>query len=215
VVRLRLAGTPAGGFRPHPFPESRERVPDVLEEECVFVQCNTKGVRGMKMPHVRLRRPSPAIVIACIALAVALTPASYAAVSQLLPANSVGTTQLQNDAVTSNKVRDFSLRKWDFKKGDLQSLIGDMTVRQSSISVPPGPVAHNGLYVTRVIQVKCQQGQRAISGGTSWSSDDNGEELVTVYSRPVMEKGVPVGWRARGGSDVGAARVFTVEVLCA
>jgi hypothetical protein len=30
-----------------------------------------------------------------------------------------------------------------------------------------------------------------------------------------VEKGVPVGWRARGGSDVGAARVFTVEVLCA
>jgi hypothetical protein len=51
------------------------------------------------------------MVIACIALAVALTPASYATVSQLLPANSVGATQLQPDAVTSNKVRDFSLRK--------------------------------------------------------------------------------------------------------
>jgi hypothetical protein len=169
----------------------------------------------MKRPHVRLRRPSPAMVIACIALAVALTPASYAAVSQILPASSVGTRQLQDDAVTSNKVRDFSLRKWDFKKSDLQSLMGDITARQSSISVPPGPVAHNGLYVTRVIQVKCQPGQRAISGGTSWSSDDNGEELVTVYSKPVMENGVPVGWRARGGSDLGAARVFSVEVLCA
>jgi hypothetical protein len=169
----------------------------------------------MKMPQMRLWRPSPAIVIACIALTVALAPASYAAVSQLLPADSVGTPQLQADAVTSNKVRDFSLRKWDFRKGDLQSLMGDITVRQSSIAVPPGPVAHNGLYVTRVIQVRCEPGQRAISGGTSWSSDDNGEELMTVYSKPVMEKGVPVGWRARGGSDLGAARVFTVEVLCA
>jgi hypothetical protein len=169
----------------------------------------------MKMPHVRLRRPSAAIVIACIALAVALTPASYATVSQLLPANSVGATQLQPDAVTSNKVRDFSLRKWDFRKGDLQSLMGDITVRQSSIAVPPGPVAHNGLYMTRVIQVKCPSGQRAISGGTSWSSDNDGEELTTVYSKPVIENGVPVGWRARGGSDIGTARVFTVEVLCA
>jgi hypothetical protein len=155
------------------------------------------------------------MVVACIALAVALAPASYATVSQLVPANSVGTTQLQNEAVTSNKVRDFSLRAWDFKKGDLESLMGGMTVRQNSVAVPPGPVAHNGLYVTRVIQVRCQPGQRAVSGGTSWSSDKDGEELITVYSKPVLEKGVPVGWRARGGSDVGAARVFSVEVLCA
>lgn len=164
---------------------------------------------------MRLRRPSPAMVVACIALAVALAPASYATVSQLVPANSVGTPQLQDEAVTSNKVRDFSLRAWDFKKGDLESLMGEMTVRQGSVAVPAGPVAHNGLYVTRVVQIRCQPGQRAVSGGTSWSSDKDGEELITVYSKPVMEKGVPVGWRARGGSDVGAARVFTVEVLCA
>lgn len=168
----------------------------------------------MKKPHARLGRPSAAMVIACIALTIALAPASYATVSQLLPAASVGTSQLKTDAVTSNKVRDFSLRKWDFKKSDLPGLVGDLTLRQSSITVPAGPVAHNGLYVTRVIQVKCQPGQRAISGGTSWDSDSDGSELTTVYSKPVMENGTPVGWRARGGSDIGDARVFTVEVLC-
>ena len=169
----------------------------------------------MKKPHLGLRRPSAAMVIACVALAVALSPASYATVSQLLPADSVGTPQLKMEAVTSNKVRDFSLRKWDFRKGDLEGLAGDTTLRQSSVAVPAGPVAHNGLYVTRVIQIKCHPGERAISGGTSWSTDDNGEELMTVFSRPVIENGVQVGWRARGGSDVGASRVFTVEVLCA
>jgi hypothetical protein len=168
----------------------------------------------MKMPRLRLGWPSPAMVVACIALAVALAPASYA-VSQLVPADSVGTPQLQKDSVTSNKVRDFSLRRWDFKKADLKGFVGDMTLRQSSVSVPPGSVAHNGLYVMRAIQVKCHPGERAISGGTGWSSDADGEELTTVYSRPVIENGVPVGWRARGGSDIGAARVFTVEVLCA
>jgi hypothetical protein len=178
------------------------------------VQSNPGGVNPMKMPHVRLRRPSAAMVVACIALAFALAPASYA-VSQLVPADSVGTPQLKDDSVTSNKIRDFSLRRWDFKRGDLQGLGGDMTLRQSSISVPAGPLAHNGLYLTRVIQVKCHPGERAISGGTRWDSDKDGEELITVYSRPVMENGVPVGWRARGGSDIGAARVFTVEVLCA
>jgi hypothetical protein len=169
----------------------------------------------MKALRVRLRRPSPALVIACIALMAALAPASYATVSQLLPQESVGTSQLKPNAVTSNKVRDFSLRKWDFKKSDLPGLVGDMTLRQSSITVPAGPVAGNGLYVTRVIQVKCQPGERAISGGTSWSSDNDGEELTTVYSRPLIENGKPVGWRARGGSDIGEDRVFTVEVLCA
>jgi hypothetical protein len=169
----------------------------------------------MKMPHLRLRRPSPAMVVACLALAVALSPASYATVSQLFPRDSVGTLQLKRDSVTSNKIRDFSLRRWDFKKADLQGFIGDMTLRQSSVTVPAGPRAHNGLYVMRAIQVKCQPGERAISGGTSWSTDDNGEELVTVYSRPVVENGVPVGWRARGGSDIGAARTLTVQVLCA
>jgi hypothetical protein len=169
----------------------------------------------MKALHVRLRRPSPALVIACIALMAALAPASYATVSQILPQESVGTSQLKPNAVTSNKVRDFSLRKWDFKKSDLPGLVGDMTLRQSSITVPAGPVAGNGLYVTRVIQVKCQPGERAISGGTSWSTDNDGEELTTVYSRPLIENGKPVGWRARGGSDIGEDRVFTVEVLCA
>jgi hypothetical protein len=172
----------------------------------------------MKM---RLRRPSPAIVIACVALAIALAPASYATVSQLLPENSVGTFQLKNDAVTSNKVRDFSLRRWDFKQRDFPRLVtggrllGDITLRQASITVPAGPVAGNGLYVTRAAQVRCQPGERAISGGTSWQRDANEQELTTVYSEPLIENGKPVGWRARGGSDENKDHLFTVEVLCA
>jgi hypothetical protein len=175
----------------------------------------------MKMPHVRLRRPSPAIVIACIALAIALAPASYAAVSQLLPEGSVGPLQLRDDAVSSNKVRDFSLRRWDFKQSDFPRvptggrLLGDITRHQASITVPAGPVAGNGLYVTRAVQVRCEPGKRALSGGTSWSSDVNEEELMTVYSKPLLENGKPVGWRARGGSDEDEDHVFTVEVLCA
>ena len=76
-------------------------------------------------------------------------------------------------------------------------------------------MAGNGLYVTRTVQVRCESGERALSGGTSWSSDANDEELVTIYSRPVMEAGKAVGWRARGGSDIATDRIFTVQVLCA
>jgi hypothetical protein len=47
-------------------------------------------------------RPSPAMVVACTALAVALSGTSYAALR--LPAKSVGTKQLKNGAVTNRKL---------------------------------------------------------------------------------------------------------------
>jgi hypothetical protein len=75
-----------------------------------------------------LRRPSPAMVVACIALLVALGGTSVAAVSQLAR-NSVGTPQLRNDAVTNVKIRNNavnsakvanrSLLRTDFAPGQL------------------------------------------------------------------------------------------------
>lgn len=79
------------------------------------------------MRRVRLRGPSPAMVVALLALGVALGGTSYAAVS--LPKNSVGATQLKKNAVTSSrirnravtsaKVKDRSLLAKDFKLGQL------------------------------------------------------------------------------------------------
>ena len=62
-------------------------------------------------------RPSPAIVIACVALLIALGGVSYAATA--LPRNSVGNAQLKNNAVTSGKVKNHSLLKADFKAGQI------------------------------------------------------------------------------------------------
>ncbi len=62
-------------------------------------------------------RPSPAMVVACLALAVSLGGVGYAAVT--LPKNSVGTVQLKNGAVTSKKVRNRSLVAADFRRGVL------------------------------------------------------------------------------------------------
>lgn len=63
-------------------------------------------------------RPSPAMVIACIALGVALGGTSVAAI-QALPKNSVGTKQLKKNAVISSKVKNRSLLAVDFKAGQL------------------------------------------------------------------------------------------------
>ena len=62
-------------------------------------------------------RPSPATVLAGIALMVALGGTSYAAV--ILAPSSVGTIQLKNNAVTSVKVKNGSLLKADFKAGQV------------------------------------------------------------------------------------------------
>jgi hypothetical protein len=75
------------------------------------------------------RRPSPAMIVALLALFVSLGGAGYAATQ--LPRNSVGTAQLQanavtraklaNGAVTSSKVADHSLLAKDFRTGQLPS----------------------------------------------------------------------------------------------
>jgi len=73
------------------------------------------------------RRPSPAMVVACLALLVALSGTGYAVSS--LPAGSVGVAQLKdnavtntklaNNAVTSEKVKNRSLLAIDFLPGQL------------------------------------------------------------------------------------------------
>jgi hypothetical protein len=54
--------------------------------------------RRRSMNQLRRLRPSPAMVVASIALTVALGGTSYAAIR--LPKNSVGTKQLRKNAVT-------------------------------------------------------------------------------------------------------------------
>lgn len=64
-----------------------------------------------------MRLPSPAMVVACVALVVALSGTGYAAVK--LTKNSVGATQIRPAAVRSSEVKDRSLRARDFARGQL------------------------------------------------------------------------------------------------
>jgi hypothetical protein len=66
---------------------------------------------------IRGLRPSPAMVVACIALVFAMTGAGYAA--GMLGPNTVGTKQLKKNAVISSKVKNRSLLAVDFKSGQL------------------------------------------------------------------------------------------------
>lgn len=83
------------------------------------------------MKRVTRLIPSPAMAVALLALLVASAGVGVAATK--LPANSVGTAQLQNNAVTSVKVKDRSLVATDFKRGQLIGTPG-----------PPGPAGPKG-----------------------------------------------------------------------
>jgi hypothetical protein len=70
------------------------------------------------MRHLLKTRPSPAMVVACLALVIALGGTGYAAIK--LPRNSVGNKQLRSNAVTSGKVRNGSLAAKDFQSSALK-----------------------------------------------------------------------------------------------
>jgi hypothetical protein len=97
-----------------------------------------------------LRRPSPALILAVIALFVALGGTSYAAIT--LPRNSVGTAQIKNRAVTQTKIAKKTLAALRGRRGATGSrgpagatgVAGPMGTQ--GIQGPAGPV--NLTYVT-------------------------------------------------------------------
>jgi hypothetical protein len=123
----------------------------------------------MRMP-VR-RAPSTATVIASLALLVSLAGTGVAAVT-VLPRGSVGTAQLKADAVTSRKVKNGSLLRVDFKRGQIP--VGPTGARGPQ--GPPGPAGISALervdVVTptssvnsKTISAVCPAGKRVIGGG--------------------------------------------------
>lgn len=127
------------------------------------------------------RRPSPALVIACIALLVSLGGTGYATVLQV-PRNSVGTLQLKRNAVKSSKIApntvrtgqvvDGSLLTADFKPGQIpQGPKGDKGDRG-----PVGPVGISGYEIVRTsrsiaansvvvaVVASCPTGKKVLGG---------------------------------------------------
>jgi hypothetical protein len=162
------------------------------------------------------RRPTPAMVVACTALLVALGGTSIAAVNQVLPKNSVGPAQLQfgavtnpkirNNAITSAKVANRSLVRSDFAPGQLPAgPTGPQgPAGPAGAAGPAGPAGvigaitvrsqstsiadalDNDVYTTAEAQALCNSGERAISGGTGWSDSNPGLELSTGRLTPVL-----------------------------
>jgi hypothetical protein len=120
------------------------------------------------------------LVLSLAALVVAVlgsTPVGGAAMSLVVPRNSVGTLQLKNNAVTAAKVRNFSLLAVDFRRGQLpQGPAGP--AGPGGPQGPPGPPGLSGLQPvfttsaidstpTRTLNATCPSGKRAIGGGVA------------------------------------------------
>ena len=196
--------------RPHGADRVLLHVPGLRDEHRLLVKSR---------PVMRLRPPSPALVIACLALAVALSGGAYA-VSTALPRNSVGSAQLKANAVNSAKVQNRSLRAVDFGIGQIpkgpqgpagaagpQGPPGTSGVQQISST---GPSNSTG---PKSFQVDCPSGKRAIGGGGTLIGTTTNTFLTT--SRP---SDAGTGWVATGReSSGGNAGNWAVQawVVCA
>ena len=115
------------------------------------------------------------MVVASLALLVALGGTSIAAVTVVLPKNSVGTPQLQANAVVSSKVKNRSLMAADFAPGQIPQ--GPQGPPGGQGPAGPAGVASPG-YIAQVVS----QTSNASSSTTSTSFVDvpNSTQAVTV-----------------------------------
>lgn len=166
----------------------------------------------MTFTHTLGDKISYANVAATLALLVAVSGTSYAAVT--LPRNSVGTQQLKADAVKSTKVKNGSLRARDFRAGELpagpagpQGTFGAVTVQTevAPADLADGANANYGVF--------CLAGQRAIAGGGR-GDDTLSEETILTNTRPAISSANQeppldgqgfTGWRITVVNPVGGA----------
>ena len=94
------------------------------------------------MSFLLRHRPSPALVVACIALAVALGGTSYAAIQ--LPAKSVGAKQLKKNAITSPKVKNNSLTGADVLEASLGRVPSAANAARAAVADKAAPIGAAG-----------------------------------------------------------------------
>jgi hypothetical protein len=170
--------------------------------------------------RLSVRRPSPALVISCVALLIALGGTGYATVLQV-PRNSVGTAQLKNSAVISAKVKNRSLLRADFAAGQLPA--GPRG--PAGPTGPAGPAGPPGLSAVERLEatsetntvnsktqtLTCPAGKRLLGGGT---------RLNPILSQVAIQTSFPDNdniYRATAREIVttGANWSLTVFAVCA
>jgi hypothetical protein len=158
--------------------------------------------------------PSPALVLASIALGVALGGTSVAAVSQL-PRGSVGAAQLRNESVTTAKLRDNDVRSVDVRNGSLLRADfrrGQIPAGPAGPQGPPGVSAREQVNAespqnslpSKNVSVTCPAGKKVLGGGIELSGPGRNRVSATE-NHPTGDNGweaeafevvaTPAGWK--------------------
>jgi len=178
-----------------------------------------------------VRRPSPALVVACIALLVALGGTSYATVLNV-PRNSVGTAELKRNAVKPAKlapnavrtahVLNGSLLAVDFRAGQIpagakgdkgdkgekgdQGAPGLSGYERVATSSP----ATNATFKSH--STSCPAGKRAVGGGGDTSNYNAAAGPFMIASRPNAQG---TAWTVTMVASPAQTWTQTVYVVCA
>ena len=171
------------------------------------------------MNRLTRHRPSPAMVVACLALLVALGGTSVAAVQALAP-NSVGTTQLRAGAVTTPKIKT---RNVTGSKLSLNAVTGATVANRSLSAVdfiagslprgpqgaagPAGPAGAAGPAGT-IGPISVRQASVVVAGTTAHDGS-YATQTVSVNCNP-NEKAISAG---TGWSDDAANRELWTQRL--
>ena len=172
-------------------------------------------------------RPSPAMVVAFIALFVAIGGSSYAVTR--LPSGSVGSKQLKKNAVTGAKVKNRSLTVADIKVASLAGVASAVSAASAThanaaagldkisyvnapagvpAAPPPDPAGNQGTVVAGA-SATCPPGMFAIGGGVG-VDDNTNTSVVDSFPQPGGH-----AWSARvDNNDPSAAHGFTVVAVC-
>ena len=148
-----------------------------------------------KPSRLRALLPSPALVLAALALAISLGGTAYAAAT--LSRNSVGEIHLKAGAVTSAKVRDGSLRALDLAPSTRDALRGPAGPAGAA-----GPAVISGLELvgassvfdsngSKTVVVACPPGKRLVGGGAgAWGRAmiSMADGVVLTASHPLDER---------------------------
>jgi hypothetical protein len=181
------------------------------------------------MTGILKRLASPAMIVACVALVVALGGVSYAA--GVLPSNSVGAKQIKKRAVGLQKISPAARRALAGQKGEKgdpgpagpagpkgetgapgpQGAKGDkgdptefkLRVVKAQVTLPPGS--------SERVEAQCAPGERATGGGTV-----TGSFVDTTFDAPLASPdGTPVGWTAGIANSTALTKTAEVHAICA
>jgi hypothetical protein len=149
----------------------------------------------------RISRPSPAILVAVIALVAALAGTAIAGPGASTSAKAVTKAKVKTIAKKQvNKV--LPLGAADIGPAAvLANQLGQINERSQTFTINAGQsVAQT---------VSCQTGEKVISGGGRWNTEPLADIAFTQYDYRVDN-----GWRAGGANGTGANQQYTVYAYC-